>query len=156
MPSIWPRSSTHNSGQTSSLWSYSSKVNKSILDQLEWIQLFSQQPGNNPLGALDIKKQWLTNPRAAVFFNPTNHQSMRLTRVGYTYLKQYLKLTYYEFKLVNQIKPKVLLQLERLVHYPYFVHNLTKIMVFDEQTAIMLQLHGSDLETYLDNLEQHQ
>ena len=131
-------------------------MNKSILDQDGWIELFKSQPGINPLGPWDFKDAWVNqHPRAAVFHNPTNHNSMRLTRAGFVYLKQQLKLQYYEFKLPVKITPKVLLQLERLIHYPYFVHNLTKIMVFDEETAIMLQLHGNDLETYLDNLEQH-
>lgn len=80
---------------------------------------------------------------------------MRLTRAGFKYLKQYLGITDYAFELPDRITPRMLLQLERYIHYPYFILNLKKIMVFDEQTAIMLQLHGSDLETYLNNLEQH-
>lgn len=81
---------------------------------------------------------------------------MRLTKYGLSYFQQHLKLTSYTFDIIEKISPKVLLQLERYIHYPYFILNLKKIMVFDEQTAIMLQLHNSDLETYLDNLEQHQ
>lgn len=81
---------------------------------------------------------------------------MRLTRAGFKYLKQYSDITGYSFDLPDKITPKVLLQLERNLRYPYFIINLTKIMVFDEQTAIMLQLHNNDLETYLSNLEQHQ
>ena len=67
-----------------------------------------------------------------------------------------IELTKYDFKLPEKIKPKVLLQLERYIAYPYYIHTLTRISVFDEETAIMLQLHGSDLETYLNNLEKHQ
>lgn len=81
---------------------------------------------------------------------------MRLTRAGFKYLKQHLDVAEYQFELAEKISPKVLLQLERQIHYPYFILSLKKIIVFDEQTAIMLQLHGSDLETYLNNLEQHQ
>lgn len=81
---------------------------------------------------------------------------MRLTRAGFKYLKQRLGVIDYSFELPEKITPKVLLQLERYIHYPYFILNLKKIMVFDERTAIMLQLHNNDLETYLDNLEQHQ
>lgn len=81
---------------------------------------------------------------------------MRLTKAGYTYLTGPISLTKYDFKLHEKIKPKVLLQLERYIAYPYYIHTLTRISVFDEETAIMLQLHGSDLETYLNNLEKHQ
>lgn len=49
----------------------------------------------------------------------------------------------------------MLVQLERQIHNPYYIQNLKTIIVFDEVTAIMLQLHNSDLETYLNNLEQN-
>ncbi len=128
-------------------------MSKSILDQEGWVTLLKKDykplPGRhwNPLEK---------SARSALFYNPTNHNSMRLTKGGYIYLKQHFSLLCYEFKLKEKITPKVLLQLERQIRYPYYVNSLTKIMVFDEQTAIMLQLHDSDLESYLNNLEQHQ
>lgn len=94
--------------------------------------------------------------RSSTFFNPVNHTSMRLTRTGFSLLTKHLKVETYEFNLTKAISPKVLLQLERQLRSPYFIVNLKKVIVFDETTAIMLQLHGSDLETYLNNLEQHQ
>jgi len=81
---------------------------------------------------------------------------MRLTNTGCKYLIKHLKLKSYEFKLAKAITPKILLQLERQLHSVYYIAHVHKVVVFDETTAIMLQLHGSDLETYLDNLEQHQ
>jgi hypothetical protein len=130
-------------------------VNKSTLDQSAWIELFNQQLGNRiPIGFSE-GQEWKNNPRQIIFFNPVNHNSMRLTRAGFKYLKQYLDITYYEFRLKEKITPKILLHLERYIEYPYFILSLSKIIVFDEQTAIMLQLHDGDLETYLNNLEQH-
>lgn len=129
-------------------------MTKSILDQDGWVEVFkenSQELASNRWNPFLEK-----NPRALIFFNPTNHRSMRLTKAGFLLLQKQIKLTYYEFVLVDKIKPKVLLQLERHIQYPYFIHSLSKIMVLDETTAIMLQLHGNDLETYLNNLEQHQ
>ena len=81
---------------------------------------------------------------------------MRLTSDGYGFFTKHLNLTVYKFKLSVALTPKQLLQLERFIDYPYYVSNLKMIMIFDEQTAIMLQLHGNDLTTYLNNLEQHQ
>ena len=49
-----------------------------------------------------------------------------------------------------------MLQLERLLDKPYFIMTYKKILVLDETTAIMLQLHAGDLGTYLDNLQANQ
>lgn len=131
-------------------------MSKSILDQSGWVELLKTQLGIESSVWLNHSEEWRRNPRHVIFFNPINHRSMRLTKYGLSYLQQHLKLTSYTFDIIEKISPKVLLQLERYIHYPYFILNLKKIMVFDEQTAIMLQLHNSDLETYLDNLERHQ
>lgn len=122
-------------------------MNKSILDQQGWIDLFKRQPGS--IATLS------ESPRAVVFWNPTNHNSMRLTKFGILHLQTKLKIQAFNFKLDKPISPKVILQLERQLKHPYFIFHLKKIIVFDEATAIMLQLHGNDLETYLDNLEKH-
>lgn len=129
-------------------------MTKSILDQDGWVEVFKENSRELALNLWNPFKE--KNPRSHIFFNPTNHRSMRLTKAGFVLLQKQLKLTYYEFALADKIKPKVLLQLERYIQYPYFIHSLSKIMVLDEATAIMLQLHGNDLETYLNNLEQHQ
>jgi len=48
------------------------------------------------------------------------------------------------------------LQLERLLDKPYYLPNWKRLLVLDEATAIMLQLHAGDLGTYLDNLQANQ
>jgi len=46
-----------------------------------------------------------------------------------------------------------LLQLERLLQEPYYIRNLTHLIVASETDAVMLQLHAGDLAQYLDNLQ---
>lgn len=79
--------------------------------------------------------------------------SMRLTRQGFAYVKHHLKIEYFDFTLKEKLLPRALVQLERCINHPYFITSLTEITVFDEATAIMLHLNGSDLQTYLNNLE---
>lgn len=80
---------------------------------------------------------------------------MRLTRFGRTCFVDHLQIKNYPFTVNERIRPKILLLLERNIRYPYYIVHHSKILIFDEVTAIMLQLHGSDLETYLNNLEEN-
>lgn len=92
--------------------------------------------------------------RTAIFFNPCNHQSMRLTPIGYRFLKN-LKVLEYPIDIKATIMPGDLLLLERHLTSLYFVQNLHKLIVFDESTATMLYLMQGDLHTYLSNLKHH-
>jgi hypothetical protein len=38
---------------------------------------------------------------------------------------------------------------------PYFIPQLTDIIVFDQTVATMLTLHAGDLDTYLSNLSKY-
>ena len=87
------------------------------------------------------------------WFNPTNLESLRLTRTGNAWIKKYTPLTFHKIDLQKNIFPRQLLQLERLLVSPYYIKNLKWLEVLDETTAIMLQLHAGDLVQYLDNLE---
>lgn len=80
---------------------------------------------------------------------------MRLTKAGSTYLSKQLKFTSYEFDLPKNIVARVLLRLERHIHYPYYIDSIKSITVFDEETAVMLTLHNSNLAKYLDDLDRH-
>ena len=124
-------------------------MSKSILSQEGWIAQFDQE---------HIKSLFLDSdqdPRASIFQNPVNHNSMRLTSAGFFYFKNVLHLASHRFKLQKKLTPKTLLQLEKFIQYPYYILNSTNLVVFDETTAIMLQLHDSNLEIYLNNLEEH-
>ena len=60
-----------------------------------------------------------------------------------------------KFELPVAILPKTLIQLERYIEHPYYIHSLKLISIFDEQTAVMLALHANNLQKYLDDLESH-
>ena len=49
-----------------------------------------------------------------------------------------------------------MLQLERLLDQPYYIPTYKRILVLDETTAVMLQLHAGNLAQYLDNLQENQ
>ena len=84
--------------------------------------------------------------------NPTNKNSLRLTKTGYTWTQKYCGIKYTEIKISHDVRPKHLLQLERLLAEPYYIRGKT-ILLSGETDAIMLQLHAGDLARYLDNLE---
>ena len=87
------------------------------------------------------------------WFNPTNHNSMRLTKTGYVWTTKHSQWPYHEVKLSHKIGTKHLLQLERLLREPYYIRDLTHLVVSSETDAVMLQLHAGDLAQYLDNLQ---
>lgn len=73
---------------------------------------------------------------------------------GYQFLVKELKLKAYVFELELPLTNKNLLQLERFFPGPYYYWSRTaKFIVFDEQDAVWLELQGSNLSTYLDNLQ---
>ena len=92
-----------------------------------------------------MQKRW--------WVNPTNNDSLRLSLAGLQFVKANLKLQSYDFKLDNELTNHNLLQLERLFKGMYYLLKRQKIIVFEEEEALMLTLHGSDLKGYLDNLE---
>lgn len=87
-----------------------------------------------------------------IWYNPTDENSLRLTLEGLRFLISELKLKSYEFELETPLKNKHLIQLERYFQSVYYLMK-KKIIVFDEEEAVMLSLHANDLPTYLKNLE---
>ena len=85
--------------------------------------------------------------------NPSNPDSLRLTRFGVTFFENTIKLPTYKVTLQEAgYKSKHLLQLEKLFTAPYFLKN-GSIIVFSDTDAVMLQLHAGNLGQYLDNLQ---
>ncbi len=121
-------------------------MNKSTLDQTFWIEEFKKS-------GLEFFKSF-EDVRVTVFHNPCNHNSMRVTAIGYRYLKT-LKIVEYSVKTKTTITPGDLLLLERHFTLPYYIKNLHNLIIFDESTATMLYLLDGDLQTYLTNLKQH-
>ena len=125
-------------------------MNKSILNQDEWALKFKEHAVGffrNSFEIIDL--------RSVIFHNPINHDSMRLSKKGYSFLKVHLKLVEYPITLSSSIMPQDLLLLERHIHYPYYIPLLNRLMVFDETTACMLYLHQGNLQNYLNDLNTH-
>jgi len=92
------------------------------------------------------------NARMLWFRNPTNHDSLRLTRIGFTWFFGKAGFTFHKIELASEVTGRQLIQLERLFTAPYVITQKT-IHVMSEQDAVMLQLHAGNLAQYLDNLQ---
>ena len=113
--------------------------------QLQLTQIFVQQ-GNLPVGETSqYQRAW--------WMNPTDPNSLRLTLQGLQFVKAILKIQSYEFALPDELTNHNLLQLERTFRGMYYLLKRHKIILFEEEEALMVTLHGNDLKTYLDNLE---
>jgi len=85
--------------------------------------------------------------------NPTDPNSLRLSLAGLQLVKAVLKLQSYEFELAEELTNQNLLQLERVFDSMYYLLKRQKIIVFTEESALMLTLHGNNLKGYLEALE---
>lgn len=85
-----------------------------------------------------------------IWRNILNPNSLRLTLAAHQKLLQ-RKTKFYRFQL-DAITNLQLLQLDRLLESPYFIRDRKHIELMGERDAIMLQLHGSNLAQYLNNL----
>ncbi len=113
--------------------------------QRQLTKIFVKQ-ADIPIGQTsDYQKLW--------WANPTNDQSLRLILQGLQFVKAQLKLQSYEFDLPEELTNHNLLQLERLFKGMYYLMKRRKMIVFEEEEALMLTLHGSNLKAYLDTLE---
>lgn len=86
------------------------------------------------------------------FFNPAHKTSVRLTKDGYTFMTNTLKLMSTQVKIDKPILAKVMIQLDRHIHSPYYVQNSKTIHFFGSEDALMLTLNGNNLEHYLSSI----
>lgn len=63
------------------------------------------------------------------------------------------KVPVFKFKTTEKYRPKTFVQLERFVTSPYYLLNAQTIVLFGESEAMMMALHGNNLQQYLDNQE---
>ena len=119
--------------------------------QSVWQKKFNEYDLNpfirNPEEGLTYNK--LSNP-ATWWHNPINPNSLRLTKVAHSILSK-TDIPTYRFKLTEKYKPKTFIQLERYFTSPYYIINAQSIIVYGEVEAMMIGLHGNDLQQYLDN-----
>jgi hypothetical protein len=125
-------------------------VTKSILNRQDLVQESCVAQGIEPT------KDQLEKSNNVLWYNKINAQSLRLTHDGLLFFTRTIK--FHNITLADPVRPKQMLQLERLLTSPYYLRQMSQnpaIFVSSEQDAIMLQLHGGDLNTYLDNLQDH-
>jgi len=113
--------------------------------QRQLTKIFVEQAGI-PIGqTTDMQMRW--------WKNPTDANSIRLSLQGLQLVKAVLKIQSYEFVLEEELSNNHLLKLERQFKGMYYLLKRQKIIVFEEEEALMLTLHGNDLVSYLDNIE---
>ena len=113
--------------------------------QRQLTKIFVEQ-ADIPVGqTTDMQRRW--------WKNPTDDASLRLSLQGLQLVKAVLKLQSYEFELSEELTNSDLLKLERQFKGMYYLLKRQKIIVFEEEEALMLTLHGNNLKGYLDNLE---
>jgi hypothetical protein len=100
---------------------------------------------------LGLRYQRYDNP-ASWWFNPLNPDSLRLTRPAFNMLSKNKEINNWYFKLPTELVNRSYIQLEKHFTSPYYISGPKSIYVFSEQDSIMLALHGSNLQQYLDNL----
>ena len=101
----------------------------------------------------DIPVAKVTEMQLRWWKNPTDDTSLRLSLAGLQFVKAVLTLTSYDFALAEELSNNHLLKLERQFKGMYYLLKREKIIVFEEEEALMLTLHGNDLVSYLDNIE---
>ena len=99
---------------------------------------------------LGLRYQRYDNP-ASWWHNPVNPNSLRLTRPAFNMLNKTKEIKNWHFKLPTELVNRSYIQLEKHFKSPYYISGLKSIYVFDERDSIMLALHGSNLQQYLDN-----
>jgi len=102
---------------------------------------------------LGLRYQRFDNP-ASWWFNPLNPDSLRLTKPAFNMLSKNKEIKNWHFKLTTPLVNRSYIQLEKHFKNPYYIVGPSGIYVFGEQDMIMLALHGSNLQQYLDNLDQ--
>jgi hypothetical protein len=123
-------------------------VTKSTLNRQDLVRESCIKQGIEPT-ELQLKKS-----NNVLWYNKINEKSLRLTHDGLIWFSRSNK--FHNITLADPVRPKQMLQLERLLTSPYYLRQMAQnpaIFVSSEQDAIMLQLHGGDLNTYLDNLQ---
>lgn len=120
--------------------------------QVIWQTQFQKDYILNPFvseSRTNLSYQKLDNP-ATWWFNPTNPNSLRLTRPVYSMLID-ANVPTFKFKLTEKYRPKTFVQLERYFTSPYYLLNAQTIVMFGETEAMMMALHANNLQQYLDN-----
>ena len=115
-------------------------------DQFFWTAEFSKFVHDQKL--LDLSRL-----RQLWWFNPLSKTSMRLSKAGFNFVVTRVDIQCYSHCLEGKIRPKTLLQLEKILEYPYYIENVNTLKVFDQNTSVTLTLYNNNLQSYLDNVQ---
>ena len=76
---------------------------------------------------------------------------LRLTDEGFKFVINHLKLVSWSYKLDrDNIKSQTLLDLDKHIDCPYWISkSKTKLVLFGEETAVLMNLYGGDIHLYL-------
>lgn len=113
--------------------------------QRQLTKIFIDQAGFPLSMTTDMQRRW--------WKNPTDADSLRLSLAGLQFVKSNLKMQSYSFDLPEELTNHQLLQLERHFKGMYYLLKRSKLLVFESEEATLLTLYGSDLKSYLNNLE---
>lgn len=113
--------------------------------QRQLTKIFIDQAGFPLSVTTDMQRRW--------WKNPTDPDSLRLSLAGLQFVKANLKLQSYDFALPEELTNQNLLQLERQFKGMYYLLKREKIIVFEEEEAVWITMHGNDLVSYLNNME---
>lgn len=120
-------------------------MNKSTRNQQNYTEGILQAAGRDASEYSSVAKIW--------WYNPTDPNSLRLSKSGWQFIKKFTKIPVYECSLSEPLRNRTLLQLSRLFTCPYYIVKPDKIVLLGEQETVMLKLHADNLQQYLDNLQ---
>lgn len=83
--------------------------------------------------------------------NIRKNGGLRLTDEGFKFVVNHLQLEKWIYKLDRDtIKFQILLDLDRHIDCPYWLSSSrTKLVLFGEETAVLMNLYGGDIHLYM-------
>ena len=118
-------------------------MTKSTRNQSHYTELLIAQSGTN-FDREKVSTEW--------WWNHTDPRNLRLSTAGWKFVQQY-KIPRYEIELSEPLRNRTLIQMSRLLACPYYIKKLDVIYLLGEEESVLLALHASNLQQYLDNLQ---
>jgi hypothetical protein len=120
-------------------------VTKSTRNQKSYTDDILQAAGQDAAAYASVVRIW--------WWNHTNPNNLRLSKLGIQYIKKYTRISVYECNLPEPLKNRTLVQLGRLMTCPYYINKVDQILLLGEEETVLLKLHADNLQQYLDNVE---
>ena len=119
-------------------------MSRPVLDQNDYTRIFLQHASIDQSNFDKYHKEW--------WWNHTDPKNLRLSINGFKFVQQH-KISKYEIILPQPLLNRTLIQMSRLLACPYYIKKLDCVYLLGEQEAVLLALHASNLQQYLDNLQ---